>query len=101
MHFGIFWFFRARGGSTSAPKSSDISSLRNIVISDFCYFFVTVMLPGFPCSDRDSVIVSPRMSYFNRVLYHSGELAKLHRGPRIMMVLAKFPTVLSRFFFNF
>ena len=33
------------------------------------------MLPGFPCSDRDSVMVSPRMSYFNRILYHSGELA--------------------------
>ena len=32
------------------------------------------MLPGFPCSDRNFVIVSPRMSYFNRILYHSGEL---------------------------
>ena len=74
MHFGGFWFSGTGGGSTSTPKSSDISSLRNIIISDFCYFFVTVMLPGFPCSDRDSVIVSPHMSYFNRILYHSGEL---------------------------
>ena len=62
--------------SNVVHKTPDISSLKNIIISDFCYFFVTAMLPGFPCSDRDSVMVSPRVSYFNRILYHSGELVE-------------------------
>ena len=63
--FSTFWWFSgAGGGSASAPKSSDISRLRDITITDFFYNFLTVMLPGFPCSDRDSVIVSARTTSY-------------------------------------
>ena len=51
-----------------------ISKSKNIPIADFWYVFLLGLLRRFLEPDPDSVIVLLCMSYFNRVLHHSGEL---------------------------